>query len=320
MQSTSLREVTEKIKLLKENIRKVIIGKDDVIDYVIIALLSKGNVLLEDVPGVGKTVLVKALAESIALQFKRIQFTPDTMPSDILGVNVLNAKTLEFEFKPGPVFTNILLADEINRTSPRTQAGLLEAMDEGGVTIDGTFYSLPNPFMVIATQNPREHFGTYPLPESQLDRFFISLSMGYLPAEQEVQMLESQRVIHPLEKIKPVWTREDLLSAQEEVKNIFIHEDILNYIVNLTNATRDDPSFSLGAGPRASICLMRGAQGSAISEGRDYVIPEDVIKVIVPILVHRVIPKEGEGTSRSAREELLKEVLKKVKIPKVRIP
>jgi MoxR-like ATPase len=319
MKSAILNEIIERIKVLKENIKKVIIGKDEIIDYMIVALISKGNVLLEDVPGVGKTVLAKAFAESIELDFKRIQFTPDTMPSDILGVNVFNPKTLEFEFKPGPIFTNILLADEINRTSPRTQAGLLEAMDEGKVTIDGVLYFLPKPFMVIATQNPREHFGTYPLPESQLDRFFISLSIGYLPLEKEVEMLESQRLYHPLEKIEPVWKKEDLLRAQDIVKEVYIDRDILKYIVNITDATRKDSNFSLGAGPRASIALMRGSQAFALLEGREYVIPEDVIKMAIPVLVHRIVPSEGDNTTRSHREELVKDILKKVKIPKVRI-
>ncbi|MGB9810140.1 MAG: AAA family ATPase [Dictyoglomus turgidum] len=316
---TFLNEIVERLQLLRENIKKVIVGKDEVIEYVIVALLSRGNILLEDVPGVGKTVLAKSLAESIELDFRRIQFTPDTMPSDVLGVNVFNPKTLEFEFKPGPIFTNILLADEINRTSPRTQAGLLEAMDEGKVTIDGTTYELPKPFMVIATQNPREHFGTYPLPESQLDRFFISLSMGYLPMEEEVKMLENQKMIHPLERIEPVWKKEDLIKAQDLVKEIYIDKDILRYIVNIVNITRDDSLFSLGAGPRASISLMRGAQGYALLSGRDYVIPEDVIKMAVPILVHRVIPKEGSNMGRSFREDIIRDVLKRVKIPKVRL-
>lgn len=316
---TFLNEIVERLQLLRENIKKVIIGKDEVIDYVIVALLSRGNILLEDVPGVGKTVLAKSLAESIELDFRRVQFTPDTMPSDVLGVNVFNPKTLEFEFKPGPIFTNILLADEINRTSPRTQAGLLEAMDEGKVTIDGTTYELPKPFMVIATQNPREHFGTYPLPESQLDRFFISLSMGYLPTEEEVKMLENQKIIHPLERIEPVWKKEDLIKAQDLVKEIYIDKDILRYIVNIVNITRDDSLFSLGAGPRASISLMRGAQAYALLSGRDYVIPEDVIKMVVPVLVHRVVPKEGNNMGRSFREEIIRDVLKRVKIPKVRL-
>lgn len=319
MKGIMLRELIEKIQVLKENIKKVIIGKDEIIEYMIVALLSKGNVLLEDVPGVGKTVLAKALAESIELDFKRIQFTPDTMPSDVLGVNVFNPKTLEFEFKPGPVFTNILLVDEINRTSPRTQAGLLEAMDEGKVTIDGVVYTLPKPFMVIATQNPREHFGTYPLPESQLDRFFISLSLGYLTVEREVEMLESQIVVHPLERLEAVWKKEDLLQAQEIVKGIYIDREILRYIVELINITRDDSLFSLGAGPRASISIMRGSQAFALLEGRNYVIPEDVIKMVIPVLVHRVVVKEGINSNRASKEELIKDILKRVKIPKIRV-
>jgi MoxR-like ATPase len=312
--------IFEKIKILKENIKKVIIGKDDVIDYVICALLAKGNILLEDVPGVGKTVLAKALAESINLSFRRIQFTPDMMPSDILGTNVFNPKTLEFEFKKGPIFTNILLADEINRTSPRTQAGLLEAMDEGGVTIDGVFYPLPVPFLVIATQNPREHFGTYPLPESQLDRFFMSLTIGYLSLEEEINMLIQQKIFHPLEKIHSVWDKEDVIMAQDLVKHIYIHKDILEYITQIVKNTREHPKVSLGAGPRGSISLMRASQSMALIKGRDYVIPDDVIICAVPILVHRIVLKEQIESPRQKREEVIEEILEKTKIPKVRLP
>ena len=312
--------IFEKIKILKENIKKVIIGKDDVIDYVICALLAKGNILLEDVPGVGKTVLAKALAESINLSFRRIQFTPDMMPSDILGTNVFNPKTLEFEFKKGPIFTNILLADEINRTSPRTQAGLLEAMDEGGVTIDGVFYPLPVPFLVIATQNPREHFGTYPLPESQLDRFFMSLTIGYLSLEEEINMLIQQKISHPLEKIHSVWDKEDVIMAQDLVKHIYIHKDILEYITQIVKNTREHPKVSLGAGPRGSISLMRASQSMALIKVRDYVIPDDVIICAVPILVHRIVLKEQIESPRQKREEVIEEILEKTKIPKVRLP
>jgi len=312
--------IFEKIKILKENIKKVIIGKDDVIDYVICALLAKGNILLEDVPGVGKTVLAKALAESINLSFRRIQFTPDMMPSDILGTNVFNPKTLEFEFKKGPIFTNILLADEINRTSPRTQAGLLEAMDEGGVTIDGVFYPLPVPFLVIATQNPREHFGTYPLPESQLDRFFMSLTIGYLSLEEEINMLIQQKISHPLEKIHSVWDKEDVIMAQDLVKHTYIHKDILEYITQIVKNTREHPKVSLGAGPRGSISLMRASQSMALIKGRDYVIPDDVIICAVPILVHRIVLKEQIESPRQKREEVIEEILEKTKIPKVRLP
>lgn len=321
MKENILKEkIFEKVKDLKDNIKKVIIGKDEVIDYIVCALLSQGNVLLEDVPGVGKTVLAKALAESINLSFRRIQFTPDMMPSDILGTNVFNPKTLEFEFKKGPIFTNILLADEINRTSPRTQAGLLEAMDEGGVTIDGVFYPLPKPFLVIATQNPREHFGTYPLPESQLDRFFMSLTMGYLSLEEEIDMLEQQKISHPLEKLDSVWDKDDVLSAQDLVKHVYIHKDILEYITQIVRNTREHPKVSLGAGPRGSLSLMRASQSMAIIRGKDYVIPDDVLDCAVPILVHRIVLKEQVESPRTKREEIIREVLEKTRIPKVKLP
>ncbi|PMQ01684.1 MAG: magnesium chelatase [Dictyoglomus sp. NZ13-RE01] len=315
-----MKNIFNKINELKSNIKKVIIGKDNVIDYVIVSLLSQGNILLEDVPGVGKTVLAKALAESINLDFRRIQFTPDMLPSDILGTNVFNPKTLEFEFKKGPIFTNILLADEINRTSPRTQAGLLEAMDEGGVTIDGIFYPLPKPFLVIATQNPREHFGTYPLPESQLDRFFMSLTMGYLSLEEEVRMLNEQKLEHPLDKLTPVWEKEDVFFIQEQVKQVYLDKSILEFIANIVRATREDPKISLGAGPRGSISLMRASQAMALLRERDYVIPEDVLDCSIPILVHRIVLKEQIESVRQKREEIIKEIIERVKIPKVKVP
>ncbi|MEN2983422.1 MAG: MoxR family ATPase [Dictyoglomaceae bacterium] len=321
MKENILREkILDKVKELKENIKKVIIGKDKVIDYVICALLSQGNILIEDVPGVGKTILAKALAESINLSFKRIQFTPDMMPSDILGTNVFNPKTLEFEFKKGPIFTNILLADEINRTSPRTQAGLLEAMDEGGVTIDGVYYPLPKPFLVIATQNPREHFGTYPLPESQMDRFFISLTMGYLSQEEEISMLEKQKIFHPLEKLEPVLDKEDVLTMQDFIKHVYIHRDILEYITQIVRNTREHPQISLGAGPRGSISLMRAGQSMAVIRGRDYVIPDDILECAIPVLVHRIVLKEQVESSRQRREEVIRTILEKTKIPRVKLP
>lgn len=321
MKENILKEkIFDKVGRLKENIKRVIIGKDRVIDYVICALLSQGNILIEDVPGVGKTVLAKALAESINLSFKRIQFTPDMMPSDILGTNIFNPKTLEFEFKKGPIFTNILLADEINRTSPRTQSGLLEAMDEGGVTIDGVYYPLPKPFLVIATQNPREHFGTYPLPESQLDRFFISITIGYLSLQEELNMLEKQKIFHPLEKLEPVLNKDDILAMQDFVKKIYIHRDILEYITQIVRNTRENPKISLGAGPRGSISLMRASQAMAIIRGRDYVIPDDVLDCSIPLLVHRVVLKEQVESPRQKREEVVREIVERTKIPRIKLP
>lgn len=298
-----------------ENIKKVIIGKDDVIEKVLIAILAKGHLLVEDIPGVGKTTLAKALAKSMELSYKRVQFTPDLMPSDIIGINIYNKDTGTFTFKKGPIFNQIFLADEINRTSPKTQSSLLQAMEEGEISTEEKDYVLEKPFIVLATQNPLEYQGTFPLPEAQLDRFLMRLSLGYPEKEYEIEILKKYGSIKKLNLIEPVVSREDILNMQSIVDNLTVHNDILEYIVNIVNATRSCEDLRLGASPRASIDLLKVSKAKAFLDGRDYVIPDDVKKMALPVLSHRLILSPEARIERKTIEEVLKEVLKKVFIP-----
>ncbi|MCS7061056.1 MAG: MoxR family ATPase [Anaerolineae bacterium] len=284
------------------NVESVIIGKRDVIELLVVALLCEGHVLVEDVPGVGKTMLARALAASLGGQFKRLQCTPDLLPNDVTGVSVFNQQTAQFEFRPGPIFVNILLADEINRATPRTQSALLEAMQEQQVTVDGVSRPLPRPFLVLATQNPIEYEGTFPLPEAQLDRFLMRLSMGYLPPEQERQLLSTLRREHPITHVRPVEDGAHLLELQRLVWEVHVDESLQDYIVRLVTATRQSPDLALGASPRASLALFKTAQALAAVRGRDHVIPDDV-KYLAPFtLTHRLIVKpESELRGRSAK-------------------
>lgn len=298
-----------------ENIKKVIIGKDDVIEKVLIAILARGHLLVEDIPGVGKTTLAKALAKSMELSYKRVQFTPDLMPSDIIGINIYNKDTGTFTFKKGPIFNQIFLADEINRTSPKTQSSLLQAMEEGEISTEEKDYVLEKPFIVLATQNPLEYQGTFPLPEAQLDRFLMRLSLGYPEKEYEIEILKKYGSIKKLNLIEPVVSREDILNMQSIVDNLTVHNDILEYIVNIVNATRSCEDLRLGASPRASIDLLKVSKAKAFLDGRDYVIPDDVKKMALPVLSHRLILSPEARIERKTIEEVLKEVLKKVFIP-----
>ncbi|MCF6462161.1 AAA family ATPase [Clostridium sp. Cult1] len=298
-----------------ENIKKVIIGKDDVIEKVLIAILARGHLLVEDIPGVGKTTLAKALAKSMELSYKRVQFTPDLMPSDIIGINIYNKDTGTFTFKKGPIFNQIFLADEINRTSPKTQSSLLQAMEEGEISTEEKDYVLEKPFIVLATQNPLEYQGTFPLPEAQLDRFLMRLSLGYPEKEYEIEILKKYGSIKKLNLIEPVVSREDILNMQSIVDNLTVHNDILEYIVNIVNATRSCEDLRLGASPRASIDLLKVSKAKAFLDGRDYVIPDDVKKMALPVLSHRLILSPEARIERKTIEEILKEVLKKVFIP-----
>ncbi len=304
----------EKIRRLLENIEKVIIGKRENIRLLVAGLIAGGHILIEDVPGVGKTMLALALAKSINAKFKRIQFTPDLLPSDVTGGFIYNQKTQEFEFREGPVFTNILLADEINRTTPRTQSALLECMQEGKVSIDGHIFSLPRLFMVIATQNPVEYQGTYPLAEAQIDRFLMKINMGYVSCEDEEEILFSQKIKHPIETVEAVMDLEEILNLQNIARNIEISPKVIKYIVRLVSSTRTIEEIKLGASPRASIALMRVSCAWALLENRDYVIPDDVIKLSYYVLRHRLI-FQGYTEREADIDSIIKKLLERVPIP-----
>ncbi|MEF2098128.1 MoxR family ATPase [Bacillus sp. CFBP9009] len=285
------KQVNQKLEMVLGNIEKVIIGKRDIAELSIVALLSGGHVLLEDVPGVGKTVMVRALAKSIGASFKRIQFTPDLLPSDVTGVSIFNPKEQEFIFRPGPIMGHIILADEINRTSPKTQSALLEAMEEASVTIDGVTRGLEKPFFVMATQNPIEYEGTYPLPEAQLDRFLLKMKMGYPGVEEEIEVLHRAQYTAPLEELESVITLDELIELQAEVKAVIVDDTIKRYIVELANQTRSHEGVYLGVSPRGSIALMKAAQAYALIQGRDYVLPDDVQYLVPFVFSHRLILK-----------------------------
>lgn len=304
------------LKNLIENVEKVIIGKTETVKLLIVGLLTNGHILIEDVPGLGKTMLSLALAKSINGDFKRIQFTPDLLPSDVTGGFIYNPKTGEFDFKKGPVFTNILLADEVNRTTPRTQSALLESMQEYKVSADGKSFALPQPFMVIATQNPIEYQGVYPLPEAQIDRFLMKINMGYLSVTEEIKVISNQKIKHPIESLGAVMDLKEVLRLQGEVRDIEISSHILEYIAKLTSATRNKKQeIKLGASPRASIALMKASCAWAFIEGRDYVIPEDIIKLLPWILKHRIILQPEVSISGETTEQVISELLKETPIP-----
>lgn len=296
------REARDKLKDLRQSVARVIRGKEEAIDFVIAALLARGHVLIEDVPGVGKTTLAQALARSLNLTFSRIQFTSDTLPSDVIGVSLWRAEKGEFEFLPGPIFTNVLLADEINRATPKTQAALLEAMNERTVTVEKTRYRLREPFLVLATQNPVEYLGTYQLPESQLDRFLLRLHLGYPAPEEELALLARGGVEEELEAIKPVLEAGEVVALQEQVRQVRVADALLRYLLELVQRTRRHPSLALGVSTRGALSLQRAAQALALLGGRDYVIPDDIVRVATPVMAHRVILAGADGTGASQSE------------------
>jgi MoxR-like ATPase len=308
------REQVDTVGRLKEQLGRVILGKAGSIEDVVVCLLGGGHVLMEDVPGVGKTTLAKALARSLDADFRRVQFTPDLLPTDILGSSVYNPKDGTFEFKPGPIFTNVLLADEINRASPRTQSALLEAMSERQVSIEGTTHALPEPFLVVATQNPIEYHGTYPLPEAQLDRFAMRINLGYPGKEQEVEVLFSQFHHHPLEDVTPVLAGPALIALQDAVRSVKTERAIGSYVVDLADATRRHPALKMGCSPRGALTLFRMAQARAFVSGRPYVIPEDVKAVAVPVLAHRLALDTKARYSGVQKEDVVREVLDAVPV------
>lgn len=303
------------LKKIINNVEQVIIGKRETIELVVTALISNGHILLEDVPGVGKTRLIAAVARSIDGSFKRIQFTADVLPSDITGFSVYNQKTGDFEFKKGAIMSQFVLADEINRTSPKTQAALLEAMEERQISVDGVTYKMPQPFMVMATQNPIEFMGTFPLPEAQLDRFLIKISVGYPDAESERSVLSMHQMDDPFETLEAVATTDDIINIQNEVKKVFVHENLESYIVSLVSATRNHPSVRLGASPRASLALYRTAQATAYIDGRDYVVPDDIQKMMIPVMAHRIILSQETKFSNTTAEDVLEEIKKSTPVP-----
>ena len=303
------------LKKIIKNVENVIVGKRDAIELVITALISNGHILLEDVPGVGKTRLIAAVARSIDGSFKRIQFTADVLPSDVTGFSVYNQKSGEFEFKNGAIMSQFVLADEINRTSPKTQASLLEAMEEKQVSVDGVTYKMPQPFMVMATQNPIEFMGTFPLPEAQLDRFLIKISVGYPDAESERNVLSMHQMDDPFESLQAVATPEDIINIQNEVKKVFVHENLEKYIVSIVSSTRNHPSVRLGASPRASLALYRTAQATAYINGRDFVIPDDIQKMVIPVMAHRIILSQETKFSNTTADDVLNEIKKSVPVP-----
>lgn len=307
--------VQQLMQQVSNNIEKVIYGKHQEVRLCLIAILCEGHVLIEDVPGVGKTMMAKALAKSLGLSFKRIQFTPDLLPSDVTGVSIYNQQSTYFEFRPGPIFANIVLADEINRASPKTQSALLEAMEERQVTVDGKSYSEPRPFMVLATQNPIEYEGTFPLPEAQLDRFLIRLSLGYPDLISEINILSQQQESHPLERIGQVVDGEQIIEAQKLVRKVYVDDKIKQYIVEITRATRNHPDVYLGASPRGSLALYHTAQTVAAANGRDYVIPDDVKELVEVTLSHRLIISPAARIKNVEANNIVKEVLARIRVP-----
>lgn len=296
------------------NLEKVIIGKEAVLDQVIICLLCRGHMLIDDVPGVGKTYLSRCLAISLGSQFHRIQFTPDMLPSDITGISFYNQATKKIEFRPGPIFANIVLADEINRATPKTQSALLEAMEERQVTMDGVTHPLPANFMVIATQNPIEYEGTFTLPEAQLDRFLMKINIGYPSQTSEIRMLEAQQIKHPIEDIKPVTSGKELVRIQELTKKVHVSQSLEKYIVRIVNATRENDEIYLGASPRGSLGLYRVGQVYAALQGRDYVIPDDIKENAIPVLAHRLVIQPGARIKHLSSQQLIEEILTNVPV------
>ncbi len=301
-------------KRVSANVERVILGKPHEIELVLIALFCQGHVLIEDVPGVGKTMLARAIAKSFGCSFKRLQFTPDMLPSDVTGVSVFNQKTREFEFRPGPVIAQIVLTDEINRATPKTQSALLEAMEERQVTVDGVTFPMPQPFLVMATQNPVEYEGTFPLPEAQLDRFMLRLRLGYPATQDEIAMLDAQRILHPIEEIAQVVSAEELIEAQNSVKRIYVDPLVKEYILSLVQATRKHPDVYLGASPRGSLALYKMSQARAAIQGRDYTIPDDIKALAEPALAHRLIIKTAATIRDVDQRAIVQELLDVVPI------
>ena len=315
-QETQPNPVAERII---DNIRRVIVGKDDAIKLGVVALVTGGHILIEDVPGVGKTMLAKSLARSTGCTFSRVQFTPDMLPSDITGISVYNQKTQGFEFRPGPVIAQIVLADEINRATPKTQSALLEAMEENQITVEGVTHSLDQPFMIMATQNPIEYEGTFPLPEAQLDRFLLRISLGYPSFDDEISIMSRQQDAHPFSALEAVGTPGEVLALQKEARNVYVDQLVKQYIVTLSERTRNHNDVALGASPRASLGLFKASQSLAMLNGRDFVLPDDVKDLALPILSHRLILTASSRMQGSNSKLLIEEILESVEVPGSRL-
>ncbi|HSJ59458.1 MAG TPA: MoxR family ATPase [Anaerolineae bacterium] len=304
---------------ISDNVGQVIVGKPEAVELTTVALMSEGHLLIEDVPGTGKTMLAKSVAKSLGCTFRRIQFTPDMLPSDVTGVSVFNQKTREFEFRPGPVLAQIVLTDEINRATPKTQSALLEAMEERQVTVDGVTYPMERPFLVLATQNPIEYEGTFPLPEAQLDRFMLRISLGYPDAEDEMKMLDQQQHTHPVTRIEQVVTAEELIDAQKQIREVYLDDLVKEYIVRLITSTRKHPDVYLGASPRGSIALYRTGQARAAMHGRDYVQPDDIKALAMSTLAHRLIISPAARIKNVDPRSVIREILDSVPVPGARV-
>jgi len=310
-----MNEIQSLAERLVSNVEHVIVGKHDSVTMTVTGLLCQGHILIEDVPGTGKTMLAKSLAKSIGCTFNRIQFTPDMLPSDVTGVSIFNQKTNEFEFRPGPIMAQIVLTDEINRATPKTQAALLEAMEERQLTVDGVTHMLPQPFLVLATQNPIEYEGTFPLPEAQMDRFLMRINIGYPSNSDEVRMLKSQQLVHPIVDLAQVIGVDELLAAQQAIKEVTVSPEIERYIVDLVDATRTHAEVYLGASPRGSLALYRTAQARAAIEGRSYVLPDDIKKLAVPTLAHRLIVGSAARIREVDARDIVDELLERLPVP-----
>jgi MoxR-like ATPase len=311
-----IRELAQRVSA---NVERVILGKHREVELALIALLCQGHVLIEDVPGTGKTMLARAFAKSLGCTFRRIQFTPDMLPTDVTGTSIYNQQTREFEFRPGPIIAQIVLTDEINRATPKTQSALLEAMEERQVTVDGVTYAMPRPFLVLATQNPIEYEGTFPLPEAQLDRFMMRIHLGYPAPHEEAQMLEAQQRVHPIDQVQQVVTARELLEAQQAVKEIYVDKLIREYIVAIVEATRQHPDVYLGASPRGSLALLKTAQARAAMRGRDFVAPDDIKELCDATLAHRIILSPAARLKNVDARAIVNEIVNSVPVPGARV-
>ena len=318
-EATALTEPLDIARRIQENVEKVIVGKTEAVRLALISLMCNGHVLIDDVPGVGKTTLAKSLAKSIGCSFKRIQFTPDLLPTDITGVSIYNQKTETFQFRPGPLMAQVVLADEINRATPKAQSALLESMEEMQITVDGVSHMLPRPFLVMATENPLEYEGTFPLPQGQMDRFLMRISPGYPTAAQELSIIDNHRFVNPIDTVSSVSTPEEIIELQDEVRKVYVDNNLKRYIVSIVDATRHDRDVYLGVSPRGSLGLFRTSQARAFLEGRDYVLPDDIKELSRPVLAHRMITSPGARSKDVTGITSVAKILETVPVPGVKV-